>query len=554
MPSTHSCSHSFPRRVLLCLLTLWIVLAVPRQQASAVFGGENGRIAFQSTRHGNWEIYTMAADGSDVIRLTTNAADDERPGWSPDNTKLVFGSRRGGNADIYVMNIDGSGVTRLTTHAGEDYAPQWSADGAQIVFRSNRDGNAEIYVMDADGSNQTNLTGNPADDNGPVWSPLGNKIAFSSDRTGNLNVYTMNVDGSGVTQLTDNPSSDFAAAWSPDGARIAFRSNRVGNKPDIFVMNADGSGETNVTNHPASDRGAAWSPDGTLIAFYTDRDGNYEIYTIRADGSNPRRLTNNPADDFSPDWGSASDEPAPTLLPILLSAAAPGNVDGVAFDAADILRYDPASDDWSLYFDASDVGLSGNVYALTTDGGDLLLALKANATVPGVGAVTPRDVIRFHPTALGPTTAGAFSLYFRGAAWSLTAAGEKLDALGRAADGRLLLSTTGAAKVPGLNARNNDLLAFQPAAPNWVKYRALAALLGARDLESVWFDTTNDDIYAAFGANFSLSGAGNSVAQGDARDIVRLSPAGGGAYSVALVWDGSAAGLPVALDAFELVD
>ena len=552
MSSTRPLSHYV--LLSLCLLALLAALAAPRQQAAAVTGGDNGRLAFQSTRHGNWEIYTMAPDGSDVIRLTNIAADDERPGWSPDSTKLVFGSRRGGNADIYVMNADGSGLVRLTTHAGEDYAPQWSADGAKIVFRSSRDGNAEIYVMNANGSNQTNLTHNPADDNGPVWSPLGNKIAFSSDRAGNLNVYTMNVDGSGVTQLTDDPSSDFAAAYSPDGARLAFRSNRAGNKPDIFVMNADGSGETNVTNHPANDRGAAWSPDGTRIAFYTDRDGNYEIYSIRADGSDPQRLTNNPADDFSPDWGSAGDGPVPVLLPILLSAAAPGTVAGVAFDAADILRYDPAAAAWSLYFDASDVGLAGNVYALATDSGDLLLAMKANTTVPGVGLVTPRDVVRFHPTALGQSTAGAFSLHFRGADWGLTTTAEKLDALGRAGDGRLLLSTTGAAKVPGLSARNNDLLAFQPAAPNWAKFRALAPLLGSRDVESVWFDTATNDIYVAFGANFSLSGAGGSAAQGDNRDIVRLTPAGGNAYNVAVVWDGSAAGLPVALDAFELVD
>ncbi len=543
--------HSCQVILILCLFALLVALATPWQPAAAVSGGDNGRIAFQSTRHGNWEIYTMDADGSDVIRLTNIAADDERPGWSPDGTKIVFGSRRGGNADIYVMNADGSGVTRLTTHAGEDYAPQWSADGTKIVFRSSRDGNAEVYVMNTDGSNQANLTHNPADDNGPVWSPLGNKIAFSSDRAGNLNVYTMNVDGSGVVQLTEDPSDDFAAAYSPDGARIAFRSHRAGNKPDIFVMNADGSSEANVTNHPANDRGPAWSPDGTLIAFYTDRDGNYEIYTVRADGSDPRRLTHDPANDFSPDWSSAGG-PAPTLLPILLSAATPGTVAGVAFDAADILRYDPATAAWSLYFDASDVGLVGNVYALATDGGDLLLALKANTTVPGVGLVTPRDVIRFHPTALGPTTAGAFSFHFRGANWSLTSASEKLDALGRAADGRLLLSTTGTAKVPGLNAKNNDLLAFQTVAPNWVKFRPLSTLLRARDLESVWFDPANDDIYAAFGASFNLSGAGGSVAQADSRAIVRLSPAGGNTYNVALVWDGSAAGLPVALDAFEL--
>ena len=544
--------HPLSRRaagLCLVLLILPAVLAAHRPAPAAAFAGDNGRIAFQSMRHGNWELYTMAADGSDVVRLTNNAAADERPGWSPDGAQIVFGSKRTGNGDIYVMDADGSNVKRLTTHAAEDYAPQWSADGTKIVFRSSRDGNGEIYVMNADGTNQTNLTNNPANDAGPVWSPLGNKIAFSSNRAGNSNVYVMNTNGSGVTQLTDNPATDFGAAFSADGARIAFRSERDGNV-EVYVMDVDGSDETNLTRHPADDRGPAWAPDGSLIAFYTNRDGNYELYTMRTDGSDPQRLTNHPAEDFSPDWDATDEEPPPpVLLPILLSAAAASTVDGLAFDAADILRHDPNTGDWTLHFDASDVGLSGNVSGLTTDGGDLLLSFRAKTTVPGVGQVSPRDVVRFTPTSLGATTAGAFALAFRGADWGLTTSAERLDALAHAPDGRLLLSTMGAAKLPGLNASNDDLLAFRPTAPTWTRFRALSALLGNRDLESVWFDAATGDLYIALGSAFSLGGVA-----GDAHDIVRLRPAGGDTYTVSLHWDGSAAGLLVALDAFELVD
>lgn len=542
-----------PRRVVFCLLLLALLLVSLAQRPLSAFSGDNGRIAFQSRRHGNWEIYTMAADGSDVVRLTNNAATDDHPGFSPDGTKIAFGSERGGNADIYVMNADGSGLTRLTTHAADDSTPQWSADGTQILFRSARTGNGEVFVMNADGSGQTNLTNNPANDSGAVWSPLGDKIAFSSDRSGNPDVYLMNPNGSGVTRLTTNAATDFGAAFSPDGARLAFRSQRDGNV-EVYVMNVDGSGQTNLTNDPADDRGPAWSPNGTRIAFYSDRDGDYEIYTMRPDGGDPQPLTNHDADDFSPDWGVAQGEPPPALRPILFSAAAAGTVDGLVFDAADIVRYDPAAGVWSLHFDASDVGLTGNVTGLATDGNALLLAFKGNTTVPGVGKVTPRDVVRFAPASLGQTTAGTFTLHFRGSDWGLTTAGEKLDALGRAGDGRLLISTTGAAKLPGLNARNNDLLAFQTAAPNWAKYRALNGVLGTKNVAGVWYDAANGDIYVTLGAAFSLSGAGGSTAQGDARDIVRLRPAGGNNYSVALVWDGSAAGLPVALDAFELVE
>jgi Tol biopolymer transport system component len=40
-------------------------------------------IAFQTNRDGNWEIYTMHADGSGLLNLTNTPADDELPYWRP---------------------------------------------------------------------------------------------------------------------------------------------------------------------------------------------------------------------------------------------------------------------------------------------------------------------------------------------------------------------------------------------------------------------------------------------------------------------------------------
>ena len=135
------------------------------------------RISFYSLRAGNLDIYVMDADGADVTRLTNhpgqNAGQNVVPqphAWSPDGSHIAFSSFRAGNFDIYVMDTDGSNVTRLTNHPELDVTPAWSPDGSHIAFSSFRDGNFEIYVMDADGSNVTRLTNHPEWDYAPAWT------------------------------------------------------------------------------------------------------------------------------------------------------------------------------------------------------------------------------------------------------------------------------------------------------------------------------------------------------------------------------------------------
>jgi Tol biopolymer transport system component len=92
------------------------------------------------------------------------------PAWSPDGTKIAFDSNRGGNFEIYIMYADGTGVARLTNDPANDFAPTWSADGTMIAFDSVRDGNSEIYAMNADGTGVVRLTISPGLDFEPAWS------------------------------------------------------------------------------------------------------------------------------------------------------------------------------------------------------------------------------------------------------------------------------------------------------------------------------------------------------------------------------------------------
>ena len=72
------------------------------------------KIAFTSVQYGQAaEIYVMDADGANPINLTNHPKVDTWPAWSPDGTRIAFQSNRDGNSDIYVMAADG--LKRLTT-------------------------------------------------------------------------------------------------------------------------------------------------------------------------------------------------------------------------------------------------------------------------------------------------------------------------------------------------------------------------------------------------------------------------------------------------------
>jgi WD40-like Beta Propeller Repeat/Putative metal-binding motif len=47
------------------------------------YAPDGSRMAFESRRSGNYEIWSMAADGRDPVRLTTDIAEDADPAWQP---------------------------------------------------------------------------------------------------------------------------------------------------------------------------------------------------------------------------------------------------------------------------------------------------------------------------------------------------------------------------------------------------------------------------------------------------------------------------------------
>jgi Tol biopolymer transport system component len=128
------------------------------------------------------QIYSMAANGSDIVQLTESQRGAVHPSWSPDGSRVAFES----DGDIFVMNADGSGITRLAVKPPPggnpnphpsygNYEPGWSPDGEQLVFVSDRDGDRDLYVMSAEGTEDqaTQLIDLEGNESFPAWKQGG---------------------------------------------------------------------------------------------------------------------------------------------------------------------------------------------------------------------------------------------------------------------------------------------------------------------------------------------------------------------------------------------
>ena len=118
-----------------------------------------------------------------AINLTNHPASDRNPAWSPDGSMIAFDTDRDGDWNIYVMNADGTNVRRVTSSRFRDRAPSWSPAGTSLVFQSNRNGSLDLYSIEVNTGFVIQLTDIPDDATEPSVSPDGSNVAFiASDR------------------------------------------------------------------------------------------------------------------------------------------------------------------------------------------------------------------------------------------------------------------------------------------------------------------------------------------------------------------------------------
>jgi len=110
-------------------------------------------ISDQSQEEHRSLVYIVPFEGGAPRRITQKSPSYWH-GWSPDGKTLAFVGERNGDFDIYTIPAQGGEETRLTTAKGLDDGPEYSPDGIYIYFNSERTGHMQIWRMKADGSEQ----------------------------------------------------------------------------------------------------------------------------------------------------------------------------------------------------------------------------------------------------------------------------------------------------------------------------------------------------------------------------------------------------------------
>jgi Tol biopolymer transport system component len=264
-----------------------------------VLSPNGSRVAFASSRSGNFDLWLVNVDGSGLTQLTDHPADDNWPSWSPDGTRLVFTSTRDDPAGtLYELTVADRTVQRLTTAAGPNIEPAWSPDGTRIAFRHGDD----IFTMPAAGGPPTLVTPAGAVASQPAWAPDGTRIAYVSrrdDPTGD--VYTIPAGGGVPTPVavTANTGQSDPTWWQPPSGgpvQVAYTlitDGGAASTTDVWSADPFGRQRRDLTNRPARDEtGPAYSPDGGRLAYNEFNDtGDSRIVVADADGANARTLT-----------------------------------------------------------------------------------------------------------------------------------------------------------------------------------------------------------------------------------------------------------------------
>ena len=233
-------------------------------------GGDNAYYPSIS-REGNRLAYTQLIGGSSIYRtemtsssgragsptkLVASTRAAQGPQYSPDGKRIAFESDRSGNPEIWMCDSEGLNLIQLTSFGGGyAFTPRWSPDGKQIAFSFGGTSDFEIYVVGAEGGGPRRITTEGSDAGVPAWSHDGRYIYFTSNRGGDQQVWKVSAEGGTAVQVTKQ--GGFTPLASVDGKHIYYSKGSSGR--GVWRVSVEGGEETLVLDQPGAGDWGSWA-------------------------------------------------------------------------------------------------------------------------------------------------------------------------------------------------------------------------------------------------------------------------------------------------------
>ena len=186
-------------------------------------------------------IYLLPITGGTPRRITQKSPSYWH-GWSPDGKTLAYPGQRNGEFDIYTISAEGGEEKQLTTAIGLDDGPEYTPDGKYIYFNSVRTGRMQIWRMHTDGSMQEQVTSDDLNNWFPHISPDGKWLIFLSygkeveghpeNKDVMLRIAPLKDDKPDgkievLAKLFGGQGTINVPSWSPDSKQLAFVSYQL---------------------------------------------------------------------------------------------------------------------------------------------------------------------------------------------------------------------------------------------------------------------------------------------------------------------------------------
>jgi Tol biopolymer transport system component/tRNA A-37 threonylcarbamoyl transferase component Bud32 len=209
-------------------------------------------------------------------KLIASTTEESAPQFSPDGKRIAFQSTRSGNPEIWVCDSDGSNLRQLTFSSRWAFNPQWSPDGHEIALESSLEDYPAIYVVSVEGGRPRRLTTGASTDALPTWSKNGKWIYFVSNRTGTWQLWKMPAGGGQAVQVTKKGGHE--AFESPDGKTLYYTKSLEDNS--LWNVLVDGGEETPVLPRLALGLWGYWSVTTEGIYYYNAATKSIELFSF----------------------------------------------------------------------------------------------------------------------------------------------------------------------------------------------------------------------------------------------------------------------------------